>query len=147
MSSRKGTIEIIARGLVKDRAGRVLLCKNIKGGYYYLPGGHVELGEQAAIALKREFAEETGRRAIVGRLLACEEHLFHRKGRIKHEINLVFHVELNGSTSSVRSVESNLLFEWLPMSSLAAIDLRPASAMKICRLNHRARTVRWISTD
>src|SRR5262249_44925533 len=47
MSSGKPHIEVIARGVI--RRGRfVLACRNVKKGYVYLPGGHVEFGETAA---------------------------------------------------------------------------------------------------
>ena len=52
-------IELIARGLAR-RDNDVLLCLNLKGGYAYLPGGHVEFGESAREALEREFVEESG---------------------------------------------------------------------------------------
>ena len=51
--SKDHSIELIARG-VFVRGGAVLLCQNVKHGYYYLPGGHVEFGEAAAVALARE---------------------------------------------------------------------------------------------
>lgn len=146
MSSREGTIELIARGLVKNRSGHVLLCKHNKGDYYYLPGGHVEPGERAAEALRREFMEETGQRVAVGRLLACEEHLFRHKKSTRHEVNLVFHVELQTGAEAVRSIESHLSFEWVPRRLLESIDLRPASARDMCRLGNRGSSTRWVSS-
>ncbi len=85
-------IEIIARGVV-ERDGRILLCRNIQAGYYYLPGGHVESGESAAAALAREFVEETGLNARVGAHVLTAEVAFTRSNRVIHEVNLVFHVE------------------------------------------------------
>src|SRR5262249_814619 len=43
-------IEVIARGLLRDRS-QILVCQSLKHGYCYLPGGHVEFGEPAAVAL------------------------------------------------------------------------------------------------
>ena len=58
-------IENIARGVcVVD--GRVLLCRPKKGGYTYLPGGHIEFGETSRAALVREMKEETGLDATAG---------------------------------------------------------------------------------
>jgi len=90
-------IEVIARGLCTT-GSRVLLCRNIKGEYYYLPGGHVEFGEPADLSLAREFMEETGIHAEVGELLLVSEHTFinqrpGKKNKAHHELNLVFHVE------------------------------------------------------
>src|SRR5207244_2488189 len=86
-------IEFIARGLC-IRNERVLLCKSIKDNYLYLPGGHVDFGESAPTALAREFMEETGTAVQVGPLALIHEHLFRQSGRLRHELNLVFHVEL-----------------------------------------------------
>jgi len=147
MSSRKGTIEVIARGIVKNRSGCVLLCKNLKHGYFYLPGGHVELGEPASESLRREFLEETGLRVRVKNLVACEEHRFAQKGRSRHEINLVFHVELHSSTETVQALEKHLGFEWVPVNGLGKRDLRPASATRLCRLTAKTRSVDWLSLE
>lgn len=91
------TIEVIARGLCTT-GSRVLLCRNVKGAYYYLPGGHVDFGEPADHALAREFMEETGIHAEVGELMLVTEHSFiherpGKKDKPHHELNLVFHVE------------------------------------------------------
>ena len=65
---KSSTTEFIARGvLVQD--GRVLLCQNLKHGYTYLPGGHIEFAEPGQEALKREMLEECGQSVEVGRLL------------------------------------------------------------------------------
>lgn len=74
------------------------MCRNVKGDYYYLPGGHVEFGEPADIALAREFMEEAGVHTQVGELMLVTEHSFvreraNKKDKAYHELNLVFHVE------------------------------------------------------
>lgn len=105
----EGDIELIARAVIVERS-HILLCRNVKHGYYFLPGGHVEFYESAGAALSRELLEECGMDAETGRLLVTTEHLFTRppllakpgskgkkaagsKPRACHEINLVFHVE------------------------------------------------------
>jgi 8-oxo-dGTP pyrophosphatase MutT (NUDIX family) len=52
-----------ARGLVRDRAGRVLLMQRSDNGYWSMPGGAMELGESVADCAIREVWEETGLRA------------------------------------------------------------------------------------
>ncbi len=120
-------IEILARGLlVAD--GRVLLCRNIEHGYRYLPGGHVEPGESAAAALAREFLEESGVAVRVGPLLLTSEHGFVQKGRARHEIDLVFHVEQPQGAKLLGkwpSLEPDIAFDWVPVGEIAVSDLRP----------------------
>ena len=58
----------VAVGVLRDRAGRVLLARRPAGkplaGYLEFPGGKVEDGEKPVEALARELAEETG--VVVG---------------------------------------------------------------------------------
>src|ERR1041385_316650 len=90
-------IEVIARGVLRHGSA-VLACRNVKHGYLYLPGGHIEFGETAPAALAREFEEECGLRVRPGPCALVTEGTFEapsKDGGTKrhHEINLVFHVE------------------------------------------------------
>lgn len=127
---KEPAIEVIARG-VFVRDSRLLLCRNVEGGYAYLPGGHVEFGEPAARALAREFGEEARVRARIGPLLLTTEQTFTGPKREHHEINLVFLVEhladADGSPAEeIRSVEPDIAFEFIDLAALPQTDLRPA---------------------
>lgn len=128
-TSPPAAVEIIARGVLVH-AGRVLLCRNVRHDYRYLPGGHVEPDEPAQAALAREFMEETGERVRPGRLLLVAEARFVQKAARRHELNLVFHVEHDGPTAGAtpppfRSREPKIDFEWVAADRLADVDLRP----------------------
>lgn len=122
--SETPAIEIIARGLCLED-DRVLLCRSARKGYHYLPGGHVEFGEPAAVALAREFMEETGQHVSVGPPLLVEEHIF-TADRAHHEINIVFHVE-RAETGPVRTAEPQIAFDWIPLAAIPETDIRPES--------------------
>jgi 8-oxo-dGTP pyrophosphatase MutT (NUDIX family) len=49
-----------AFAVVCDDDGRILLVRRVDTGNWELPGGRVELGESATVAVKREVAEESG---------------------------------------------------------------------------------------
>lgn len=122
---RREEIEVIARGLILAE-GKILLCKAPKG-YFYLPGGHVEHSEPATRALERELQEEAGVAVRAGLMACVAEVVFERKGRLIHEIDLVFHVE--HALSSARPVESRepeISFHWTDMGDVLRLDLRPA---------------------
>ncbi|MBL4698764.1 MAG: NUDIX domain-containing protein [Phycisphaerales bacterium] len=131
MGSKHHT-EIIARGLLIHN-GRVLMCRNIKHNYCYLPGGHVEFAEKASDALIREIKEETGLESSVGPLLLTTEQCFNDGKRVHHEINVVFHVEHIGEStvpnsnppSEVPSIESYIDFAWVDLAQLPEADIRP----------------------
>lgn len=121
-------IEFLARGLTV-RDGKVLVCRSVEGGYCYLPGGHVEPGEAAAAALAREFVEETGLMVTVGKLAVVSEERFVQNGKPRHELNLVFHVELPVGADHVRSLEPGIAFDWVPVAELQARRFLPESLL------------------
>ncbi len=125
------SFELISRAVLLDR-GHVLLCKNLKRGYYYLPGGHVEFSESASDAAQRELIEETGLRIHVHQCLLVEEHSFTQRGKKKarrrHEVNVLFLARFarkRRTLQPVRSRESHIAFEWIPITRLRSIRLRP----------------------
>lgn len=124
----KQTTEIIARGLLIEN-GHVLMCRHIKADYCYLPGGHVEFAEKAQDALTREIMEETGLESSAGGLLLTTEQSFHDGKRVHHEINMVFHVEQLGPSSTplqaVESMEKKIDFLWVDLAAIPETDVRP----------------------
>lgn len=119
------SIEVISRGLM-TQGSLILACRNDAGGYYYLPGGHVDFGEGAGDALCRELAEEAELHVDLGELALMTEGSFQAGGKLHHEINIVFHVK-HSISGQVKSRESEISFHWLDVASLANLDLRPAS--------------------
>lgn len=129
MPSEPPTIELIARGVL-SRGQHLLVCQNIKHGYAYLPGGHVEFGESAQRALEREFLEETGLSVAAGGCQLVTEELFEQGGKARHEYSFVFHVEHLGEAAlldEVKSQEEHIAFRWVDLAALGDLDLRPLS--------------------
>ena len=119
--------EVIGRG-VALRDGAVLLCKSLDGGYFYLPGGHVEFGERAREATEREFLEETGLGVRATDLVLVTEASFVQK-KPHHEITLVFLVEHAAGAwpHEIKSAEDHLGFEWVDLGAIVDLDVRPPS--------------------
>jgi len=130
-------------------AGCALLHRAPGDGYWALPGGRVEVGEEASATIVREMREELGEEASAtivremreelgeevecGRLLHVAENFFDLAGRRNHEIGFYFLVSLPedsprlDKTRSYRGIESHLdlEFRWFPIAELAAVNLRP----------------------
>lgn len=101
-------IEILARGIVQDSEGRVLVCQNVGRDYFYFPGGHVETGETCVQALNREFQEELGVSLKAAQFIGGSEHQFVEAGINRQEINIAFAVELSELTT--RHKEDHMRF-------------------------------------
>lgn len=126
MSERKA-VELLARGVLMVD-GHLLACHGKGKPISYLPGGHIEVGESARVALEREMVEEAGLRVRAGRFLGVVEHQFVQKGRDISEINLVFEMTVAGvcPPTPPDSLEDYIEFEWIPMDGLAGSRLEPA---------------------
>lgn len=121
-------VETIARGICVS-GGKILLCRGKKAGNAYLPGGHVEFGETAREALRREMLEETGLDFEIGRFRGALENSFLQDGRRHCEVNLVFEMtpagEDAGKHAKILSRESWIGFEWADLEDLDSCGLLP----------------------
>lgn len=139
-------IELIARGILVEQE-HVLLCRDLKHGYYSLPGGHIDVGESAHDAVRREFLEETGLVVTTRNCVLVHEHRFTQRGTPRHELNVVFLVERGGGgRSPVESREPRLAFDWVPLGSLGGIDLRPKLAGDVLPTLVETPSAVWRST-
>jgi 8-oxo-dGTP diphosphatase len=123
---KRGEIELIARG-VCALDGQLLVCRS-PAGHVYLPGGHIEFGEGAEAALRREMEEELGLHAETGRFLGAVEHTFEDAGRRYCELNLVFEMRIDGLRAGrvPDAAEEALRFAWYALDALPDVPLEPA---------------------
>ena len=120
-------LETIARGVI-ILTERLLVCRALGSERCYLPGGHVDHGEDGHTALNRELHEELG---LLGRSVtfaATCEHSFIQKSAKVHEWSLVFNVSLPEDTKeeALCSKESHIEFEWIPIRELSERGLEPS---------------------
>ncbi len=148
MSANK-EIEFLARGVLICK-GMLLVCHNKKKGNYFLPGGHIEFGERAKEALRREIEEEIGMSVSIGRFLGAAEHSFVWRQQRTCEINLVFELRMRSLNPfrRVPSKEEKLEFLWMPLSRLNRTKLEPFTLRKQIPawLKNGASVERWSST-
>ncbi len=123
----------IARGLCVAN-DCVLLAKDVNATNTFLPGGHIEFGENAMDALEREILEEIGVVAHARGFVGAVEHFYESGGAENHEINLVFAFEskeLADPNVDPLSKESHLVFFWCPKTDLDQHNLLPSALLEI----------------
>ena len=128
MKKDRKEIEILARGAcVKD--GKVIVCRNRKHGNVYLPGGHVDWGEDSKHALAREWREELGVPCRIGRFLGVVEQVYTARSGRTCEISLIFEVLCPriSAEHNPASAEDHLEFEWVPLKKLKQAGLLPVA--------------------
>ena len=74
MANYKNQFEICARAIIRHR-GKILVCRAKKSKFYFFPGGHIEYGETATAALKRELKEELGVRLKRASIMGTVENI------------------------------------------------------------------------
>jgi len=95
---------------------------------YFLPGGHVDYNEPAKTAIKRELIEEMNLHCENTALKGILECSWDRKGRIYHEINLVFQVDVKGLSLEQPPIALDHGFQkfvWFPLEKLEEITVLP----------------------
>ncbi len=123
----KTSIELITRAVcVKEN--KLLLCKAKNTGWYYFPGGHVDFGEPAKVALAREFKEELGVKIEIQDFLGAAENTYERDGTTSHELNLAFACNVPGS--ALQSREDHIEFFWIPLDEVRNITVKPEHLTK-----------------
>lgn len=114
--------------------GRVLLDRNTRNNYWVLPGGHPDLMETMACAVRREISEEIQAEVEVVRLLWIAENFFRRSKSI-HELSFYFQIEIDPKSRLLTSDgpfygmehHHTLIFQWFPIEEvrLKALPLLP----------------------
>lgn len=104
-----------------------LLTNTVPGsGFWFLPGGSVQLHEDSRSAAHREFFEETGVPAASARLVGLIEGFDPARGR--QQLGLCYLVEATGQLPSegsrVRDA-GQLAFQWVPLETLEARPVHP----------------------
>lgn len=125
-------IELLVRGVLV-KGDHVLLVHSKHARNTYLPGGHIEFGESAVAALKREIREELGFRARVTDFLGAVEHGWVDTGGPNHEINMIFRMEFDCPPpgKNPMSREAKIEFWWRKIGDLKLARLEPRALQEL----------------
>jgi len=107
------------------RGEEVLLVKHRKFGatYWLLPGGGLEYGETIEACARREIREETALEVRIGDLFFVSESI--PPDGHRHVVNLYFEGEIVAGELKVGEEEVLAGAEFMPVSRLSQLDLRP----------------------
>ena len=124
--------ELVARAVVL-RDGAVLLVQKRAAGYWFFPGGHVEVGESPEAAVVRELREELDVSATITERWGELENRWDGH----HEINHVFAVRIDAADPV--SQEPHLAVGWHRLEDLADTDVRPRQLADLVLAHARRR--------
>lgn len=117
-------VSIIVRAIIVHK-NAILLCSVKGSGYYFLPGGHVESGENSVSAIKRELREDVGGIVKDIKHIGVFECEFLRKNVENHEINLLFHISLY--SYDITCLEDHIEYTWMSLDDFASCVMLPSS--------------------
>lgn len=131
MSSGRGITFMYRAGAIAVHEGRLLVEKNLKFGFCFVPGGRVEYGDNAVETLVREMREELDEEARVGRLVVVADNLFELDGSRYQEVSLYFLIEFAAGAEVLRRQgpfagnEPGETFQWIPLDEVEQANLLP----------------------
>lgn len=122
----------VAAILLRD--GHILLCRDNVTGYWYMPGGRVELAESSEIALVREISEELNATVQIERLVWVVENFWGPNRDRVHELCLYYLVSFPASRIPSTIEEFTLeesdgqknTFRWWPFGELVGARVYPS---------------------
>ncbi|MDV5172150.1 NUDIX domain-containing protein [Photobacterium rosenbergii] len=133
----------VARGVICD-GNHILLVRAVGDNMTFLPGGHIEFGESAPVALARELFEEASISANVGEFIGAAENEWLLDGQPQAEINLLFEVETGLShRDPVVSNETHLEFFWVPCKEIEQWNLFPESLRALVKQQQTPKQAFW----
>ena len=106
--------------------GRVLVAQAKGADNTFLPGGHIEIGENTKDALRRELKEELGKSILIHKYLGAMESEW-TDSNYHHEISHTFLCSFPDNEKSARpvSLEDHLDFFWIKPEEMASLNLLP----------------------
>ncbi len=134
-------VNIIARAIIIHQDHILLTSvtqnnKEFASDLYFLPGGHIEYKESAITGLKRELKEEMNVEVSSLHFSGILECTWDRKGRIYHELNLVYKVEIPDLhlDSPPKAVDHALhQFVWCPIAEIETYKILPQQLIPLLR--------------
>jgi nucleoside triphosphatase len=126
MSNKKQIFpEPTVGALIFNKKNEILLVKSHKWkGMYVVPGGHVELGESMANALKREILEETGLRIYDVKYLMHQEFIYGNDFWKKRHF-IFFDFSCKTKNDKIKLNHESEEYVWAPVDKTLKMNVEP----------------------
>ena len=115
--------------ILKD--DKMLFVKSKFGGYFYMIGGGVSLGETSVDCIEREILEETGINAKVERLAVVTENFFKGEGGTIngldcHTIEFYYLVKVIDDSNVFSKTDDGEELVWIPIAEIKNSFFKPS---------------------
>ncbi|TSA86086.1 NUDIX domain-containing protein [Deinococcus detaillensis] len=110
------------------RGGKLLICRENRASWCYLPGGRIKAGEDSLSAAKREIQEEMGRAVGPLKLSYLLENFFENEEQFTHEIGFYYLAESPPDLPEQpfdNQFDLTSAFEWVSLEHLEEAQLMP----------------------
>lgn len=123
MSDKKQRVAVAGMLVVEGKA--LLVCRSqdetFLPGYYELPGGKVDFGEDPHDSLLREFEEEVGLAISVQRPIRVFDYI--TRNGTDHTIEIVYLVSIKGFNTRISLSNAHDAHLWVSRSDIASLKL------------------------
>jgi nucleoside triphosphatase len=110
--------------LIFNEEGRIFLMVSPKwSGRYTVPGGHIEVGETAEEAVKRELKEETGLDVFDIKFLMFQECIFDKEFYEKKHFVFLDYICKTKNTKVILDMEEGTEFIWVTFEEALKLPL------------------------
>ena len=115
--------------ILKD--DKMLFVKSKFGGYFYMIGGGVSLGETSVNCIEREILEETGINAKIERLAVVTENFFKGEGGTIdgfdcHTIEFYYLVKVIDDSNVFSKTDDGEELVWIPITEIKNSFFKPS---------------------
>jgi len=119
-------------GAIILKGRKMLFVQNALGGYYYMIGGAVHLGENTKDCIEREVFEETGVPCKAVRCAIICENFFHGdrlderiSGKKCHVLEFYYLMEAPEESAFAEETDTGEKLVWLDLDEIGKYDVRP----------------------
>src|SRR3990167_2845410 len=120
--------QVCTGGLIFNKKEELLVVKradddDFMPGYWEIPGGGTDYGENTKEALAREISEELGLAVEVGYPLHMQSYYMNTERKQIHRIQITFRCDLLDETQEIKLSHEHTEYKWISPKALKELKL------------------------